>query len=167
MKVFFIAPFALLLLSCATSQQTTPDGSAWTSFAYEGFGAKVERLAGTDAIDCGVINRVNKNDPVNKGNSVRKARACVEESVANGVPFKYGTVRIPLDSYLFEALVYTPSKEYWIVHYDVMLDGIDNMHVIKRCKQIDLARSDSIFEGVDCVDVSTVEWLSDIPEQQY
>lgn len=167
MKVFFIIPFALLLLSCATSQQTTPDGRAWAFFAYEGFGAKVERLAGTDAIDCGVINQVNKSDPVNKGNSVKKARACVEKSVAGRVPFKYGTVRIPLDSYLFEALVYSPTNEYWIVHYDVMLDGTDNMHVIKRCKGIDLARSDSIFEGTDCVEVSTQEWLADIPEQQH
>lgn len=167
MKVFFIVPVALLLLSCATSQQTTPDGNVWASFAYEGFGAKVERLAGGDAIDCGVINRVNKNDPINKGNSIKRARACVDKSVASGVPFKYGTVRIPLDSYLFEALVYTPTNEYWIVHYDVMLDGTDNMHVIKRCKRIDLARSDSIFEGVDCVNVSISEWLSDIPEQQH
>lgn len=166
MKVFFIIPFALLLLSCATSQQSTPDGSAWASFAYEGFGAKVERLAGVDAIDCGVINQVNKADPVNKGNSIKKARACVDKSVVSGRPFKYGTVRIPLDSYLFETLVYTPTKKYWIVHYDVMLDGTNNMHVIKRCKRIDLARSDSIFEGADCVEVSTQEWLSDIPEQQ-
>lgn len=167
MKVFFIAPFALLLLSCTTAQRNASDENAWASFAYEGFGAKVGRLAGVDAIDCGVINQVNKADPVNKGNSIKKARACVEKGIANRVPFKYGTVRIPLDSYLFEALVYTPTKEYWIVHYDVMLDGTDNMHVVKRCKRIDLARSDSIFEGIDCVEVSTQEWLSDIPEQQH
>ena len=34
-----------------------------------------------------------------------------------------------------------------------MLDGSDNMHVIKRCKGIDMARSDSTFEGVDCTEV--------------
>lgn len=164
MKALYLLPITITLAACATS--VTQDRSAWTSFAYEGFGNKIERLAGAEANHCGVINQVSKSDPINKGASVKQGRACVIKSITEDKPFKFGTVRIPIDSYLFEALVYTPEKEYWIVHYDVMLDGTDNMHIIKRCKGIDLKRSESTFEGIDCVDVPTNQWLADIPEQQ-
>lgn len=50
MKVFLSIPIALLLVSCATNQVTTQDAGAWASFAYEGFGNKIERLAGANAV---------------------------------------------------------------------------------------------------------------------
>jgi len=166
MKPSFIIALVLLLASCTSNLVTVNDASAWSSFAYEGFGNKISRLAGNEAIDCGVINQINTNDPTNKNNSLKKARSCIEKSGSNGLPFKFGTVRIPIDSYLFEAITFTPAKEYWIVHYDYMVDGSSNMHVIKRCKGLDLKRSDSTFTGINCIEVSTTDWLSDIPEQQ-
>ena len=156
---------ALSLMACA-APQVTQKSEVWSSFGYEGFGAKIERLAGAQAVHCGVVNLVNKKDPSNSGASVKLGRECIKKSIADGKPFKYGTVSIPIDSYLFEALIFTPEREYWIVHYDVMLDGTHNLHVIKRCKGIDLARSVSAFEAVDCKAVSTEEWLADIPEQK-
>lgn len=155
-----------LLASCANNQAVISNTEAWESFAYEGFGKKINRLAGADAVNCGVINQISKDDPVNNGNSLKKARACIEKSISQGATFKYATVKIPSDSYLFESLVFTPEKEFWIVHYDYILDGTSNMHVINRCKGLYLKKSDYTFQGIDCIEVPTSEWLSDIPEQK-
>lgn len=160
MKSYSLAILAATLTACASPVTQSP--SAWNDFGYEGFGQKIERLAGPKAIHCGVMNLVNKKDPGNRGASVEQGRKCIADSMAAGVPFKYGSVRIPIDSYLFEALVYTPTKEIWIVHYDVMLDGTDNMHDIQRCEGLDLKKSSSTFVGINCEQITTQEWLKDI-----
>lgn len=160
MKTCLLALLSMTLTGCASPVSQSP--SAWNDFGYEGFGAKIERLAGPNAKHCGAINLVNKKDPTNRGASVEQGLKCIAESMAAGVPFKYGTVRIPIDSYLFEALVYTSAKEVWIVHYDVMLDGTDNMHDIQLCEGLDLKNSSSTFEGINCNKITTKEWLKDI-----
>lgn len=154
-----------LVLTACTAAPVTQNSIAWRDFAYEGFGEKVNRLAGDEAIHCGVVNLVNTNDPTNKGASLDQGKACIARAIAAGQPFKFGTVRIPLDSYLFEAVVGTSQNEFWIVHYDVMVDGTDNQHFIRRCRSLEVKNGGATFAGSDCVDISTSAWLADIPEQ--
>lgn len=169
MKARYVLPLAIALSACATTPPppVTQDRSAWEKFGYDGFGEKIERLAGAEARHCGIVNLIDPNDPINQGVSLESARACVAESVAAGNPFKYATLRIPIDSFLFEAVIQTPEKEFWIVHYDVMVgDPSENLHDVQRCKGLNLRKSKTLYQGVDCYKVPTASWLPDIPEQQ-
>lgn len=167
MKTLSVIAVLFCLLSCGTAKHHNQDKSAaWDSFAYEGFGKKISSLASPSAVDCGVINQIDPNDPANQGNSLKKAHKCIRDSSREGQPFKFATVRIPSDSFLFEAIALTPNNDYWIVQYDYMLDGSSSLHDVKRCKGIKLDSDSPTALGIGCVNVSTADWLADIPEQQ-
>jgi hypothetical protein len=47
-----------------------------------------------------------------------------------------------------------------------MVDQSDSKHFIERCGSIDIDYAKLKYRGVDCQQVTTNDWLADIPEQQ-
>lgn len=126
---------------------------------------KINRLAGSNSINCGIRNHVEASDPVNTHMTPTDSRACVKAAIQSKTPFRYGSIRIPIDSYLFEAAVLTKSGEYWLINYDSMVDDSGSLHDIARCKSINFDYAAMIYSGINCEPVSAQDWLSDIPEQ--
>lgn len=160
-----LAITALSLTACATSPSKPVNTSNWEDFGYEGMAAKINRLAGTGSINCGIHNHMEPEDPVNKILTPQESKACIKAAMKAGTPFRYGSIRIPTDSFLFDALVRSSTGELWTIKYDYMIDGSSNHHFIKRCKSASVDYSNLTYEGVDCQDVTAGEWLADIPEQ--
>lgn len=165
MRALLVILTAATLAACTTHTVKEPDKTAWQAFGYKGMAAKINRLAGSNSFNCGIYNKLEPNDPVNKQMSVADSRACIKQSLNSKIPFRYGSIRIPTDSYLFDALILSSTGEFWTVRYDTMLDGSGSAHFIERCNSVKVDYSDLTYEGVDCKPVSTEEWLSDIAEQ--
>ena len=157
----------IFLLSACSSQSTKRfHTSAWEDFGYEGMAGKINRLAGTTSANCGIRNHLASNDPVNKQMSVAQSRSCIKTAIKQQTPFRYGSIRIPIDSFLFSALVLSQTGEFWLIDFDSMIDGSGSLHNIKKCSSVQIDYLYITFNGTDCQPVSAQEWLADIPEQQ-
>src|SRR5262245_8547732 len=113
MRVAWILP--LVFGSCLAAEP----GSAklpWEPTGYQGFVESIEALVGPDAIDCGFHNLLDE-----KLTEAARAQAyrCVRDALKGNRPFKFGTLRIPVDSYGYEVLVRSPRGELWCVTFDL------------------------------------------------
>lgn len=166
MRALAIICSAVVLAACTPQVVKQWDTSPWKAFGYKGMAAKINRLAGIDSLNCGIHNKLESNDPANSHMTQTDSRDCVKQSILTKTPFRYGSIRIPTDSYLFDVLVLSSTGEYWTVRYDAMLDGSGSAHFIERCNSVKINYSDLTYEGVDCQPAAAEEWLSDIPEQK-
>ncbi|MET0355689.1 MAG: hypothetical protein ABW044_02870 [Cellvibrio sp.] len=164
--VFFMVSAVLITSACTSAPVKPSNTSNWVDFGYEGMAAKINRLAGVGSINCGIRNHIEPDDSVNKLLTPNESKACVKAAMKANTPFRYGSIKIPTDSYLFDALVLSSNGEFWTIKYDYMLDGSGNHHVIQRCKSASVEYAEMIYRGTDCQNVPTAEWLADIPEQQ-
>lgn len=156
---------ATMFTACTSQPEKEIDTSPWEAFGYKGMAGKINRLAGSNSLNCGIRNHLTANDPVNKQMTPADSRTCVKTAIQSKTPLRYGSIRIPTDSYLFEALVLTDTGEYWLINYDSMVDGSGTLHDIEKCKSIEFNYATMTYNGINCEPVSTQEWLSDIPEQ--
>ena len=154
-----------LFTACTSQPVKQVDTSPWEAFGYKGMAEKINRLAGTNSINCGIRNHLEANDPVNKQMTPIDSRACVEAAIQSKTPFRYGSIRIPIDSFLFEALVLTNTGEYWLINYDSIIDGSGSLHDIDKCESINFDYTTMSYSGLQCKSISAQEWLSDLTEQ--
>ncbi len=166
MKSGFLLLSLAMLSACALHATKAPNTTLWDDFGYEGMAEKINRLAGKDSNNCGIRNYLEESDPVNKQITPSESRACIKKSMKAKQPFRYGSIKIPSDSYLFEAVLLSETGEYWIIKYDYMIDGSSNHHFIDRCKTIDVDYQALSFKGEECQEVTASDWLSDIPVQE-
>lgn len=149
------------LLSCVSSPATIEN---WPAIAYPGFAEKIDRIAGVDGINCGLIDRTNSQKKVGTKGEISLAQNCVNKAISDGLPFKLGSIRIASTSYLYEVAVKPVTGDYWVIVFDRAMDDSENIHFVKRCKSLKVSLQTSEFVGDGCIDVSTDEWLSDIVE---
>lgn len=154
-----------LFIACTSQPVKQVDTSPWEAFGYKGMAEKINRLAGTNSINCGIRNHLEANDPVNTQMTPTDSRACVKAAIQSKTPFRYGSIRIPIDSFLFEALVLTNTGEYWLINYDSMIDGSGSLHDIDRCESMNFDYTTMSYSGLQCKSISAQEWLSDLTEQ--
>ena len=164
MRLFMLFVAAVTLVACATPAMKEADTSVWEAFGYEGMADEINRLAGASSVNCGIRNYLESGDPVNAHMSPVESRACIKQSIHTKTPFRYGSIRIPIDSFLFDALVLSEAGEFWTIRYDVMVDGTHNANFIERCKSVRVDYSRLAYEGIDCKTVTTEEWLADIAD---
>lgn len=160
MRSTLLVSTALILIACTSSPK--PNTSPWQDFGYDGMAEKINRIAGTGSINCGIRNHIDPDDPVNSIMTPEQSTACVKKAIESKAPFRYGSIRIPTDSYLFEALVLSDSMEYWTIKYDYMIDGSSHQHIIQRCNSIAVDFKNMSYSGKDCHDVSDNDWFADI-----
>lgn len=151
----------MALTACTNTSVKEADKTAWQAFGYQGMAEKINQLAGPNSFNCGIHNYLEPNDPVNKHMSPDDSRACIKQSIQSKTPLRYGSVRIPIDSFLFDALVLSEEGEFWLIRYDIMVDGTDNRHFIDRCKSVAIDYYHMSYEGVNCQPVSSEKWLAD------
>ncbi len=145
---YLAVPLFLLFAGCATA----PDPGQyqnWQNVGYDGFAESIDIVAGSNARDCGFYNLMNKD--------ARKAArqvglGCAEQAFSEGVAFKFGTVRLPIDSYAYEVLIRSPDGENWLIVYDIIVDGTDPQIWFKKCESIAFPRRNGFYEGKDCIE---------------
>jgi hypothetical protein len=120
----------------------------WEPVGYQGFAESIDALAGPNAIDCGFLNLLDEK----LGDAAKeKAYQCVQMALMSKRPFKFGTLRIPTDSYGYEVLARTPQGELWRVTYDRMLtDDESGRQWSEVCKSVSIDRA-LVVRGRDCV----------------
>jgi hypothetical protein len=140
---------SLALSACAAQSDSPVVVDDWREAGYEGFGASVAALAGPGAVDCGFINLLAETGATR----ARRARAvaCVREAKRRGVPSKFGTVRIPIDSYVHEVYVRTAAGENWKIVFDVMIDGDAPQQWNQTCGSISVDPETLYLRDKDCV----------------
>ena len=115
---------------------------------YQGFAESIDALVGPAAIDCGFLNLLDEK----LGEAAkRKAYQCVRSALSGRQPFKFGTLRIPTDSYGYEVLARSPQGELWRVTFDLMLtDDESGRQWNQVCKSVTID-ADLIVRGKNCL----------------
>ena len=145
-----VAPMSsLLLCACATGAQSA--GDAWASQGYSGFAGSVDSLVGPDAVDCGFFDLM-KDLPSRKIR--RQAEQCVNNAVRDGRNFKFGTLRLPMDSYATEVIARTADGKLWSIVFDVMIDGDAPQQWNRICQEVGIDRATMIITTEGCVEHS-------------
>ncbi|HHL31282.1 MAG TPA: hypothetical protein ENJ41_01765 [Oceanospirillales bacterium] len=82
---------------------------------------------------------------------------CAHQAAKKGLPFKFGSLTLPIDSYVYEVLVLGKDKKYWRIINDFMLAETDGQQWINECADIQF-RSNS-YQLRNCSKVTSEQWL--------
>jgi hypothetical protein len=142
---YLLVSLLMALAACASAPHARPK-VAWPA----GFDAEIARVAGDDIVDCGVVYLGRRHAPSPERDA---ARECMARARLAERQFKYGTLRVPFDSKVWEAFVQTRKGAYLFVQDEVPLaDGAQRW--LKRCKSITVDRGTGIIKGTGCFDLS-------------
>ena len=119
----------------------------WADVGNEEFRAAVDKLAGKESIDCGLVLMAGKQPD---GAGRRKALACMADAQSRKVAFKFGTSRVPLDSHVTEVYVRTSSGETWQLVFDLM--PLENVYQtwIAACDSVEVDPTTLYLSGENC-----------------
>lgn len=142
---YSIVVLLTLVAGCASGPETQnfPD---WEGVGYEGFADSIDVVAGAGARNCGFFNLLTEEGRRGRRRGIR----CAQQAYADGVPFKFGTVRLPIDSYAYEVLVRSSTGENWEIVYDILIDGTSAQIWFRKCESISLSRNRPGYEVHDC-----------------
>ena len=147
---------SMLLCSCVTAG-SQPIGKAWTSAGYEGFAESIDALVGPGFVDCGFFILV-ADKPASAVR--RQARACVERAISAGQTFKYGTERLPMDSYATEVIARTADGKLWKIVFDIMIDGEAAQQWNQICQSVAVDSRTMIIDASGCIENTTGRLVS-------
>jgi hypothetical protein len=123
----------------------------WQEFGYARFSRTIDELLGPGAVDCGYLDLIG-------GTPSAQARAstneCLRKARAGDAPFKYATVRLPIDSYAHEVFARTRDGTLWMIVYDIMVDGDAPQQWNQVCQSITVDRRTLMIRGEGCVEKS-------------
>ena len=120
----------------------------WSQVGNTTFRAVIDKLIGADPVDCGLFSLTVLENP--KRADRRRALDCIAKAKKRGVPFKYGTRRIPIDSFADEVYVGTAAGETWRLTFDVMVVDFTYQMWIQRCESVSVDRKTLIMSGEKC-----------------
>ena len=126
---------------------------AWEPRGYQGFSESIDAFAGPLAIDCGFFD-MTEGKTIGMGQR-RQALACIAEATDRGLAFKFGTLRMPIDSYAHEIFVRTTKGQSWMIVYDVMIDGDAPQQWNRLCASVQVDPRTLLLHGEGCVEKST------------
>ena len=112
------AIFLPIFLIATWASGSEPVAQGWQCVGNQDLTEAIEALVGPDAVDCGFYQMGRKLDSAVQ----RRAYECVRRAVRARKPFKFGTVRIPVDSAVTEILARSADGKLWFVVYDFMFD---------------------------------------------
>jgi len=102
------------LTGCASTTPPIWPGPGWQMGGNAEFRAAVARLAEGATIDCGMHEMGRPLDPAVR----RRVHDCVSRALRGNEAFKFGTARMPLDSFVTEVLVRSSDGKLWFLVYD-------------------------------------------------
>jgi hypothetical protein len=139
----------LALAGCAAPPPRV-ENHPWKPMAYVGFAESIDRLAGPGAVDCGMYNLLG-HEVTRKAKRI--AFDCVQAALGSRTPFKYGTLRIPIDSFATEVLVRSAEGTLWLIGHDQMIDddtGETQQQWNQECHSTYVDRHTLIISREDC-----------------
>jgi hypothetical protein len=145
-------PFMLALMciaACTTG--TSAVRYDWQDFGYSRFSRSIDELLGADAVDCGYLDLIGDSPSVQARYQVNR---CLRGARAGKAPFKYATLRLPIDSYAHEVYARTPDGSLWMIVYDIMIDGSAPQQWNQVCESITVDPRTLIIDGEGCVEKS-------------
>lgn len=141
-----LAVFTILAVAPAAAVEGMPPD--WSQVGNSAFRAAITKLVGSDMVDCGLFSLDGLENP--KRSERRRALNCIADARKRGVPFKYGTRRIPIDSFADEVYVGSAAGETWMLIFDVMVVDYTYQMWIQRCESVSIDRKTLIMHGEKC-----------------
>jgi hypothetical protein len=135
---------ALTLAACASAPPPS-----WRECHCDSIEERARNLAGSGMIDCGFVNLIEDRSRETLRAGMRCARHAFESSTA----FRYGSIRIPVDSYATEVLVRAADGSLWLLTYDIMVDGDTPQSWVQRCERLRFKAHNSGFVVDGCKNV--------------
>lgn len=151
----YLLLFVIFIVVCSCAQNTYIAVEPWPQISYTGFKGSIDKLAGEGATDCGFHDLMSKEGKKSYKSGVR----CAKEASKRGLPFKFGTVRLPIDSIAHEVLVLSQKSEYWLIVNDRMFDDDSPQQWTQKCKEIKFKNYVLFYQGVECTEVKNGEWF--------
>jgi len=142
--------YLLVFLAAAFAGCTSPPHASRRLAWPQDFDAEIARLAGAEVVDCGVVyfGRRHVASPARDA-----ARACMTRARLAERPFKYGILRVPFDTNVWEAFIETREGAYLLIQDEKPLaDGTQRW--LKRCKSITVDRGTGSIKGTGCFAMS-------------
>ena len=96
-------------------------------------------------VDCGFVNLIE--EPNRK--KLRAGMNCARNAFESGKSFRYGSVRIPIDSYAHEVLIRSADGTLWFLVHDRMLGDDDAQYWEQKCRKLTFKPRNAGFE-IDC-----------------
>lgn len=97
-------------------------------------------------MDCGFVNLIEDDSR----KALREGMRCAREAFRKSLPFRYGSLRIPQDSYAREILIRSSDGTLWLVTHDVMIDGDAPQLWKQRCTDLHFKPRNSGFVVSGC-----------------
>ena len=114
---------------------------------------EVEKLAGPDAIDCGIVDiRKRKADDFVK----RKSLECIADARQRGLAMKFGIARLPLGHDVFEVYVRTKDGQMFLLSHGPhpLEDAAKSW--MQRCAFVDVSTRTLLISGMDCANATQI-----------
>jgi len=143
-----VCSLVILFSGCVTNPESY-EFADWGDVGYDGFVNSIDTVAGAGAQNCGFFNLILDEGRAKAGSEGIK---CARQAYNEGTPFKFGTVRIPTDSYAYEVLVRSSAGDNWLIVYDIIVDGTDPQIWFKKCESIKFRSSNLAYEGQNCAE---------------
>ena len=144
-----IAWMVLLSSGMCVAGEPPRTGHPWEPAGYQGFVESIDALVGPEAVDCGFLNLLEDST---SQEARSRAHRCVRTALKGKQPFKFGTLRIPIDSYAYEVIARSSRGELWQVTFDLMLTDDESGQQWNRiCRAASVDRKTLTIHGTDCV----------------
>ena len=153
MKTLLLGLICFLLTSCQKSNVKFPE---WGSSGDVGFAMNINQLAGGKAINCGFFELLHRSKPTNYSDGFQ----CAMKAYKKGLPFKLGTLTIPIDSYSYEAFLYSEGGRFLEVNFDAQ-EGFNGNHYLlwtNQCEAFEFDSNKKQILGINCEKISEYSW---------
>jgi hypothetical protein len=134
---------AMALVACASAP---PSPQSWEGCGCSWLEQQARELAGPGMIDCGFVNVIAGRSRA----ELRAGMRCARRAFGRSAAFRFGSVRIPIDSYATEVLVRRADGSLWLLVHDVMIDGEAPQFWVQRCEKVRFKADYSGFMAEGC-----------------
>ena len=140
---------AITLLTCGLA------GCAGAPYSKEPwptiFAEDLRHIAGESFADCGFHDLLNRKPSRAER---RDVLACLEGARRAGKSSRFGTFRLPIDSYAWEVYLRTTNGDAWMLVVDQMVDEESAQYWVLKCREVEVDRATLVLRREDCVQLA-------------
>jgi hypothetical protein len=151
--------FLAVTAGCASPPEL--EGEPWSNFAYSRLSDKLLELAGPAPDDCGYYDLVDTKQLPSMN---VYANNCIKEAVKAGRSFKFASMDINHDLYLYDAVVFSPDKGFWLIEYGVLVDASDAHLQVEKCRTVDIEFNPIFYNRSECQAIDATNWMQANPD---
>lgn len=154
-KIVFQVLVISFVFGCSSAQQL--EGESWDDFAFSRLSNKILELTGEDPVDCGYYDLVGSQQlkMMNSG----YAENCIKKAIMSNRAFKFGSLDINHDLYLYDAVVFSPNEGFWVIEYGVVVDFSDHHLQVEKCESVNVEFRPLFYERSSCSSVNSDGWF--------